>query len=94
MASTVSIDLPENLTIANVHPVHEQFEALVDDKTHDHITVRADAVSRADTAGVQLLHALVVAAKDRQIVLEWENPSEKLCAAVNILGMKDLLGFH
>lgn len=94
MANSVEVDLPENLTIANIHPVHEKFEALVDDKANDHITIHAAGVSRADTAGIQLLHSFVVAAKERQISLEWDNPSEKLCSAADILGMKEFLGFH
>jgi len=94
MASSTVVDLPDNLTVANIHPIHEQFEALVDDKSNDHITIQASEVTRADTAGIQLLHAFVVAAKERQITLDWDSPSEKLCLAADILGMKKILGIH
>lgn len=94
MANTIEFDLPENLTIANIHPIHEQLEAMVDDQTHDQIVIHAAGVNRADTAGVQLLHAFVVAAKDRQISLDWDRPSKKLLEAADILGMTEALGIH
>ena len=94
MAQTVEYQLPENLTVANVHPVHEQFELLVEDKANDHIIIHASSVQRADTAGIQLLYAMVVAAKERQITLSWDNPSEKLRSAAQILGMTGQLGIH
>lgn len=94
MAQTVEYELPENLTVANIHPIHEQFESLVDDQKNDHILLRASAVQRADTAGIQLLYALVVAAKERQIALSWDSPSEKLRTAAHILGMAGHLGIH
>ena len=94
MANSVTVDLPDNLTIANIHPIHERFEALVDDKSNDQITIRAGAVTRADTAGIQLLRAFIVAAKERQIAVAWDSPSPKLCAAADILGMKESLGMH
>lgn len=93
MSNLVEIELPENLTVANIHPIHERFEEAVDDKDHDSILIKAASVTRADTAGVQLLHAFVVAAKERNIELDWNKPSEKLCSVVNILGMEKSLGF-
>lgn len=94
MAQTVEYQLPENLTVSNVQPIHEQFELLVDNQNNDHIILHAAAVQRADTAGIQLLYALVVAAKERQITLSWDKPSEKLRSAAHILGMAHHLGIH
>lgn len=94
MPSAAEIDLPEHLTIANIHPIHEKFEAVVDDKGHDQIIIRAAQVNRADTAGIQLLYAFVVAAKDRQIKLNWDQPSNKLKDAINLLGMTDAIGLQ
>ena len=94
MANAAEINLPENLTITNIHPVHELLEAMVDDQTHDQIVIHAAAVQRADTAGIQLLYAFAKAAKERQITLDWDQPSAKLISAAEILGMKDSLGFH
>jgi anti-anti-sigma regulatory factor len=90
--NTVGVELPENLTIGHIHPLHEMFEALVDEQSHDHITLDGAKVQRVDTAAVQLLQAFVIAAKERQLRLEWINPSPKLTQAVDLLGMKSSLG--
>lgn len=94
MPGAIEIDLPENFTIANIHPIHEKFEAVVDDQGHDHITIRAAQVSRADTAGAQLLYAFVQAAKDRQIKLTWQEPSAKLKEVLQTLGMTEAVGLQ
>jgi anti-anti-sigma regulatory factor len=94
MAHTLNYELPEQLTVANVQTLHEQLEHMVDDAKNDHIVLQASGVQRADTAGIQLLYALVVAAKERQITLSWDNPSEKLRIAAQILGMSEQLGIH
>lgn len=94
MADSVNFQLPENLTVANVHGLHEELEALVDQHDHDHIVLLADSVMRADTAGIQLLLAFVRSAKERQIALDWNNPSDKLIAAATVLGLDDALGLH
>lgn len=94
MADSVSFQLPENLTVANVHLLHEELEALVGRHDHDNIVLLADSVSRADTAGIQLLVAFVRSAKERQIKLDWNNPSDKLIAAATVLGLDTALGLH
>lgn len=94
MNKAVDIELPEQLTIANLPPLQERFEALVDDRHCDRFVIHAEGVQRADTAGVQLLYAFVVAARERQIALEWDQPSNKLRTAVSILGMGDALGMQ
>lgn len=90
MVAAAILELPDNLTIANVLPIHNQFEALVENSTNGRIIIRAAAVARADNAGIQLLHAFVIEAQDKEITLDWESPSEKLCLAADILGMKGL----
>lgn len=94
MSNLIEIELPENFTVANIHPIHERFEEVVDDKEHDSILIKAASVMRADTAGVQLLHAFVMAAKERNIALDWDHPSEKLCSVAGILGMSKALGLN
>ncbi len=92
--STVDFNLPENLTIANVHGLHEEFETLVDTKDCDNVVLHGDNVSRADTAGLQLLLAFVNATKEKQIKIHWDHPSEKLCSAAGLLGVDSALGIH
>ncbi|HRH76615.1 MAG TPA: STAS domain-containing protein [Cellvibrionaceae bacterium] len=94
MAHALDFELPEQLTVGVVQALHEQLETLVDDKKNDHIILHAGGVNRADTAGIQLLYALVLAARERQIALTWQNPSEKLRTAAQILGMTSHLGIH
>ncbi|MEY4590317.1 MAG: hypothetical protein RL497_2393 [Pseudomonadota bacterium] len=94
MAQSLTFELPEQLTVGYVQSIHEQLETLVDDKQNDHIVLQAAGVARADTAGIQLLYALVLAAKERQIALTWDKPSEKLRTAAQILGMASHLGIH
>jgi anti-anti-sigma regulatory factor len=94
MANSLDFELPEQLTVGYVQAIHEQLETLVDDKQNDRIILHAAGVARADTAGIQLLYALVLAAKERQIALSWDNPSEKLRTAAQILGMTQHLGLH
>jgi len=94
MGTTVSFNLPENLTIANIHGLHEQLEALVDKKECDSIVLTAEAVQRADTAGLQLLLAFVHASRERQIDITWDHPSQKLRTAADILGLSKPMGIN
>jgi anti-anti-sigma regulatory factor len=92
MVNTTEFELPENLTIVNIHSIHEMFEAAIDDNVHDQILINAEKVQRADSAGIQLLQALLIAAKERQIHVLWRNPSLKLISVAEVLGMKASLG--
>ena len=92
--STIDFHLPENLTIANIHGLHEEFESIIEQKNCDKIVLQAADVERADTAGIQLLVAFVNASKERKITVGWDNPSEKLCNASGLLGLDGALGLH
>lgn len=94
MSSTLDFHLPSHLTIAHVHGLHEEFDTIVDKKDCDCLILHGENVQRVDTAGVQLLLALVLASKDRQISISWDHPSEKLETAASILGLNDALGIH
>ncbi len=94
MSNCVDLELPEQLTVANVQNLHEKLEAIVDDKKNDAILVNASSVTRADTAGLQLLYAMVVAAKERQITLQWKTPSDVLLNAAGTLGLTQHLGIN
>ncbi|MFL0799180.1 MAG: STAS domain-containing protein [Agarilytica sp.] len=94
MGTCVDFQLPDNLTIANVHGLHEQLEALVEEEENDKIVIQAGGVTRADTAGIQLLLAFVNSAKEHQISLDWDHPSDKLLTAASVLGLENALGMH
>ena len=94
MGATVSFNLPQNLTIANVHGLHEEFEALVDKQDCDAVVLKAEDVQRADTAGLQLLLAFMQATRERQITVTWDHPSVSLCNAADLLGLGNAIGIH
>lgn len=91
MSHTVELELPENLTVAHVQALHEQLEALVDDKKNDGIVAHAKDVRRIDTAGLQLLFVAKEAAKERQISWIWDEPSDVLINGARLLGMQSKL---
>ena len=94
MANTIDFQLPENMTIASVHNLHEDLESLINQPDCDNIVLQARDVQRTDTAGIQLLLAFCNASKERQISIVWDHPSEKLCHAVGLLGLDSALGIH
>jgi len=94
VTTAIEFQLPENLTIAYVQGLHEKLEVIINDSDHDKVVLQGKDVSRADTAGVQLLLAFVNSAKERQVELYWEHPSEKLLAAASVLGLQKALGIH
>ncbi|PCK06343.1 MAG: hypothetical protein COA42_17325 [Alteromonadaceae bacterium] len=94
MTSTVDFHLPENLTIVNVQGLHDQLEALADEPGCDTVVLQGHDVARADTAGIQLLLAFVLSLKERDMKVDWNEPSDKLCATADILGVGGALGIH
>lgn len=94
MTNLVNFQLPENLTISAVQGLHEQLESLIDKPENDKIHFKADAVARADSAGIQLLLAFIQSTKERKIELVWEEPSEKLVSAIKVLGLDESFGLH
>ena len=94
MSSVLEYSLPESFTIASLHSIHEEFESMVNKKECDKIVLHASDVKKTDTAGLQLLVALVQSSNERQIEIDWDAPSEKLCSAAEILGLRHTLGIH
>ncbi|WP_096084566.1 STAS domain-containing protein [Agaribacterium haliotis] len=94
MGSKLDFTLPENLTIAQAHALHDELEALIEKAEADELVLHAAKVSRADTAGMQLVLALVNASKERQMGLVWDQPSQKFLDAAKILGIETALGLH
>lgn len=92
--SAVELHLPENLTISKAHALHDEFEALLNAETAEEIVVYADKVSRADTAGLQLMLAVVKLGKERQMGMVWTKPSDTLIDVAHALGLKEALGLH
>lgn len=94
MAKAVELDLPENMTIASVSALHEDLEAMVEKNDSDAVLIKSASVARADTAGVQLLLAFVNTAKEHQLAVTWDSPSDCLRDAAVQLGVDRILGIH
>lgn len=83
------VQLPEELTIAESGEFYQRFSALVD--LGEDISLDGAAVTRIDTAFIQLLyqfqHALTVAKHE----LHWRAVSPAIRHAVKLLGMSQQL---
>lgn len=55
------------------------------------VVLQADAVSRADTAALQVLTAFLQDARSQGLAVRWETPSEPLRRAARLLGLSDAL---
>jgi anti-anti-sigma regulatory factor len=87
MAQISEIQLPAHLTINKVQALQEILERFTEDSNKDRVVIHAAEVERVDTAGIQLLYAFVQEARRRGMALEWDQPSAKLAAAAELLGM-------
>lgn len=91
----VIIDLPKSLDISEINSSYEQFSNLLSELVENtSVTFNAQSLSRVDTAGVQLLVALVVELTTRKININWENTPDELINGANALGLFDLLKLH
>lgn len=58
------------------------------------ITIQAQKVERADTAGLQLLATFFIDARARELAIKWDAPSETLIKAANLIGLGAVLGLE
>jgi len=89
VSSPTTFDLPDNLTIANAEALHEELESLANGSVD--VVLNASAVSRADTAGLQILYAFQQALKSHNAKLSWSAPSSVLIETAEQLGLKQHL---
>ena len=55
------------------------------------IVVRSSDLARVDAAGMQLLVAFCLAARKRDLEIQWPAPEESLLQAARLLGVVDML---
>ena len=89
MSNQVSVDLPENLTIATAEGLHDELEPLVTGSQD--VTLNGAAVARVDTAGVQIIYSFMQALENAGASVNWEKPSDSLLEASEKLGMTEHL---
>ena len=89
--TVLTLSLPESLTIGQAHAFHDELEQKLHDTAVDEIELKAAGVKRADTAGLQLVLALVRYAKEHNLPLRWTQPSEAIVSAASTLGISVML---
>ncbi len=79
------------LTIREVMSLKQQFHAML--AAGGAVNLDGGAVSSADTAGIQLLVALALEAKTRNVEIAWRGASQVLLQSAERLGLSMVLGF-
>ncbi len=91
MATVVGYHLPSDCSIAQIESLHRDLTRLLD--AGSAVDFHCDAVNRIDAVGVQTLLAFVAAMTNQGLKWQWQNPSARLCSAVRLLGVGQLLNF-
>jgi ABC-type transporter Mla MlaB component len=79
-----TVTLPTVLTLSELPAVYEELNALLGQR----IRLSGGQVTRIDTAGLQLLVALM---EDEDTTIGWLDASETLCQSAHILGLNQVL---
>lgn len=87
---STSIHLPETLTIQSVSEEYTRINEILAG-IESNITLVADNISNIDTAGLQLLLALVTKIQREGCSFNWQEPSEALIKNAENLGLTDQL---
>ncbi len=90
MTETYEIDLGTNLTIAQVDGLLDRLLEINHDPADT--ILKASAIERADTSGLQCLYAFKRDIEEQGVAVTWQAPSENLTQAANLLGMSESLG--
>lgn len=90
MSKSITVELPENLTISGVEKLHQELEVIAQqDKS---VVIDASRVAKVDTAGVQLVCALVMDLAKHNLAYSWGEVSEVFRNASRILGLEGKMG--
>jgi len=88
----LTITLPEELNISEVTHFHTSIvDKLSQLAPQQQININASELRRIDTAGMQLLVALISEASTQTNKLTWQNPSDSLTQCAAHLGLSDIL---
>ncbi len=90
MSNAVTVDLPENLTIANAESLYNELDQYISGSKD--VVFSANDVARADTAGLQLIYVFMRTLKQHEAEVSWSSPSSALIEASEQLGLKEHLG--
>lgn len=84
--SIYTVSLNSTLTIRDVAELMDELNQI--DDTHNEIIFESELLERVDTAALQLLLGFYLFATDAGKKVIWNKPSEALCHAIEILGLK------
>lgn len=87
-APRANLELPAALDVAGAPELRALLVAAL---RHPEIAIDGSKIQQLDTAGVQLLCALVRAAERRGVALRWTVVSPMLVTCVKLLGVGDVL---
>ena len=88
----VTLSLPQSLDISLVNETKSMMiEQIQSNTSLHHINIDAQALIRIDTAGLQLLTAIVIDLNRQQMKFSWKNISDELATNATLLGLNDLL---
>jgi len=88
----ITLSLPQSLDISIVNESKESMiEQLHCDTPITHVNIDVSELSRIDTAGLQLLTALVIDINRQNIELSWLNLNDELISSASRLGLDNLL---
>ncbi len=91
MANKTTLSLGSALDIVHVADLKPRLTSALEKKPH--VVLIADKIERTDTAGVQLVYSFMQYAKEKDVAVTWQKPSENLLETATKLGMSEALGF-
>ncbi len=88
----ITFCLPQSLDISVVNETQQMMlTQLQSQQDIDQVNIDAGELSRIDTAGLQLLTALVIDINRKSIDLSWKNVNDELLLSASRLGLNHLL---
>ena len=91
--ATATLNLPPYLGIAQVAEMYTNIQSLLNTMSKK-IEINAGEVESVDTAGLQLLMALIKQSRTNGIQIVWETISPKLMKSAELLNIKPMLSIH
>jgi len=87
--TTYTVNLNSALTISDVSGLMAELNQIED--KHNKVIFESEHLDKVDTAALQLLLGFYLFATDAGKKVIWNKPSEALCHAVELIGLKDIL---
>jgi len=89
LSEKTTVSLGSAVDIMHASGLKERLMASLEKKPH--IVLISDKVERADTAGLQLIHAFKLEVEAQKKQMSWQKPSDALLVACDSLGMSEAL---